>query len=100
MVRARLAVPFMRCGSAFTDRRLPVTTRSWIRKLFASRTHRTIRKAPARRQLRLELLEDRVVLSGGLDPIGRILPLHLPGVSPYGVSQTDLPAAEVTGLYH
>jgi hypothetical protein len=75
-----------------------VTTRSWIRRLFASCTPRTIRKA--RRQLRLETLEDRVVLSGGLDPIGRILPLHLPGASPYGVSQPNLPTAEVTGLYH
>ena len=77
-----------------------MTTRSWIRKLFASRTPRTIRKAPARRHLRLELLEDRVVLSGGPNPIGQILPLHPPGASPYGVSQPDLPTAEVTGLYN
>src|SRR5262245_47913651 len=34
--------------------------RSWIRKLFASRTPRTIRKAPARFQPCLENLEDRL----------------------------------------
>src|SRR5436190_20325352 len=40
-----------------------MTTRSWLRNLFASRTPRTIRKAPARRQLHLEALEERLVLN-------------------------------------
>ena len=51
-----------------------MTIRSWFRKLFASRKPRTIQKAPARRQLHLESLEDRLLLSGGPDPIGQILP--------------------------
>jgi hypothetical protein len=38
-----------------------VTTRTWLRNLFAARTPRTVRKAPARRQLHVELLEDRRV---------------------------------------
>jgi hypothetical protein len=40
-----------------------MTTRSWLRNLFASRAPRTPRKAPARRQLHLEALEDRLVLN-------------------------------------
>ena len=76
-----------------------MTIRSWLRNLFASRTSSAIRKAPARWQLHLELLEDRLVLSGGPDPIGRILPLHRPGASPFGVALADLPTAEATGLY-
>jgi hypothetical protein len=75
-----------------------MATRSWLRKLFAPRTPRTIRKAPARR-LHLESLEDRLLLSGGPDPIGQILPLYPPGATPYGVAQPDLPAAEATGFY-
>ena len=77
-----------------------MTIHSWIRKLFGTRTPRTIRKAPARRRLHLEVLEDRLVLSGDPNPLGRILPLHPPGASPYGVSRPDLPTAEVTGLYN
>src|SRR5262245_1221959 len=38
-----------------------MTTRSWIRSLLTSHTPRSIRKAPARRQLHLEPLEDRFV---------------------------------------
>src|SRR5207248_9801142 len=37
--------------------------RSWLRKLFASHTPRTVRKAPARSRLSVEILEDRLVLS-------------------------------------
>jgi hypothetical protein len=37
-----------------------MTTRSWLRKLFASRTPRTIRKGPDRCRPRLEALEDRL----------------------------------------
>src|SRR5262245_24817514 len=77
-----------------------MTIRSWLRNLFASRTPRTIRKAPARRQLHLELLEARLLLSGGPDPIGRILPLYRPSASPFGVAQADLPTAEATGFYN
>jgi hypothetical protein len=40
-----------------------MSMRSWIHKLFASRTPRTIRKAPARRRLHIEQLEDRLVLN-------------------------------------
>jgi hypothetical protein len=40
-----------------------MTTRSWLRNLFASRTPRTIRKAPARRHLQVEALEERVVMN-------------------------------------
>src|SRR5262245_4172433 len=38
-----------------------MAVRSWIRKLFSSRTPRTLRKAPARCQPSLEALEDRLV---------------------------------------
>jgi hypothetical protein len=38
-----------------------MTTRSWIRNLFESRSRRTVRKAPARRWLSLETLEERAV---------------------------------------
>jgi hypothetical protein len=41
-----------------------MTTRSWIRNLFASRTTRANRRAPARCRPSLEALEDRRVLSG------------------------------------
>src|SRR6266542_2937550 len=40
-----------------------MTMRSWIANLFASRTPRTIRKAPARYRPRLEALEDRTLLN-------------------------------------
>ena len=40
-----------------------MTVRSWLRKLFASRTPRTLRKAPARYRPSLETLEDRSLLS-------------------------------------
>src|SRR5262245_53559699 len=42
-------------------RRFPMTTRSWIRKLFARLVTRPIRKAPAATLLRVEPLEDRCV---------------------------------------
>src|SRR5262249_47478446 len=47
----------------------------------------------------LERLEDRLLMSSGPDPIGRILPLYPPGTSPYEASDADLPTAEATGLY-
>jgi hypothetical protein len=37
-----------------------MTTRSWIRTLFARPVIRTIRKAPGRCRLRVEALEDRL----------------------------------------
>src|SRR5262245_3671300 len=77
-----------------------MSTRSWLRRMFATRTPRTIRKTTPGRHPGLELLEDRVVLSGAPNPIGQILPLHAPGASPYGVSQANLLSAEVTGLYN
>jgi hypothetical protein len=40
-----------------------MTTRSWIRKLFARPGQRTIRKMPPRTRLALEALEDRMVPS-------------------------------------
>jgi hypothetical protein len=43
-----------------------VTRRSWIRNVIAPRTPRTIRKEPARSRLALEELEDRCLLSGGV----------------------------------
>src|SRR5262245_37040231 len=43
-------------------RRFPMTSRSWIRRLFA-RTPRTVRKAPARFRPCVEALEDRTVPS-------------------------------------
>ena len=70
-----------------------MTTRSWLRNLFASRTPRTIRKAPARRHLHLELLEDRLVLSGGPDPIGRMMFVnHLPSYEPQLEFERELQA--------
>jgi hypothetical protein len=47
----------------FTDWRHPMTTRSRIRSLFASRVPRTIRKASTRRRLAVEALEERTLLS-------------------------------------
>src|SRR6516225_5189939 len=52
-------------------RRLPMTTRTWIRRLFA-RKPRTVRKAPPRRRPVVEALEQRLapaayVVSSGLD---------------------------------
>src|SRR6516164_3126641 len=54
-------------------------TRSWIRKLYARLTPPTARKAPARRQLVLESLEDRAMPSVTFGPPVR-----------YGVGQTPL----------
>jgi hypothetical protein len=48
--------------------------RSWIRNLFAPRTPRASRRAPARRQLCLESLEDRIVLDGKVGGGGLIPP--------------------------
>src|SRR6266542_763268 len=45
-----------------------MASRSWIRKLFASRTPRTLRKAPARCRPSLEALEDRALLSVNFAP--------------------------------
>src|SRR5262249_62133338 len=58
-LRARLTVLPLYGRPHHFGRRFPMTTRSWIRRLFA-RTPRTIRKAPARFRPRLELLEDRL----------------------------------------
>src|SRR5262245_5800928 len=60
MVRAGVAVTLSRRGPAFSDRRLPMFPRSWIRRLFATHVPRVIRKAPARFRPRLESLEDRL----------------------------------------
>src|SRR5262249_53553602 len=43
-------------------RSFPMTTRSWIRRLF-DRTPRTLRTAPARRRPALEVLEERALFS-------------------------------------
>jgi hypothetical protein len=40
-----------------------MSTRTWLRNLFASRKPRTIRKATSRRRLAVEALDDRVMLS-------------------------------------
>ena len=45
-----------------------MTTRSWIRKLFESRRPRTLRKAPARRWLSVEALEERAVPTVSFGP--------------------------------
>src|SRR5437870_1062741 len=45
-----------------------MTARSWLRKLFASRTPRTVRKAPARYRPSLEALEDRALPSVNFAP--------------------------------
>src|SRR5262249_37753310 len=61
-LRARLVVLPLYRGPTLFGRRFPMTTRSWINKLFA-RTPRTIRKAPARFRPHIETLEDRVTPS-------------------------------------
>jgi hypothetical protein len=87
---------------------------SWIRKLFASRTPRTIRKAPARRHLHVEILEDRLVLNsytatttadliadiglanaaGGVNTIT----LTAPNSSPYALTVVNNTTHGATGL--
>src|SRR5207244_2087214 len=42
--------------------------RSWIRNLFAPRTPRTIRKAPVRKPLLVEPLEDRTLMTVSIVP--------------------------------
>ena len=63
-----------------------MTRRSWLRNVIASRTPRTIRKAPARHRLFLEALEDRCLLS--VDPI---IPKTLPDIG--GINQISGPSS-------
>jgi hypothetical protein len=74
-----------------------MTIRSWLRNLFAARTPRTIRKAPARFRPRLQSLEDRLLLSSG--PLASLLPAYPTNQSPFGTALADLPTAEVQALY-
>src|SRR5262249_1321667 len=61
-LRARIGVlPWYR-GPTLCERRFPMITRSWSKKLFA-RTPSPVRKAQARFRPRLEGLEDRTVPS-------------------------------------
>src|SRR5262249_11171055 len=45
--RARLAVPFMHCGPAFSERRLSMTTRSWLGNLLTTVLARLTRRDTA-----------------------------------------------------
>src|ERR1700722_10018414 len=63
-----------------------MTTRSWIRKVFESRRPRTLRKAPARRWLSVEALEERAVPTVSFGPA---VAYGTGGTSPKSVAVSD-----------
>jgi hypothetical protein len=63
-----------------------MTARTWIRKMFESRRPRTVRKAPARRCLSLETLEDRAVPTVSFGPA---VAYGTGGPSPHSVAVGD-----------
>ena len=90
-----------------------MTSRSWVRNLFASRTPRTIRKAPARQRLGLERLEQRIapvvtpqLLTGGILDIGfgaandmATISVAGPNIDVFdGTTHTDFAATSVNAI--
>jgi hypothetical protein len=69
-----------------------VTTRTWLRKLFASRTPCAIRKAPDRYRLSLDALEERALLSINFYPVNTVL-LNAVGPSSLALGHFRGPAA-------
>src|SRR5262245_4843652 len=82
IVHARHAVPLLHCGPAFAGRRPSMTSGSWLRNLFAFRTPRSVRKAPARFRPCLEGLENRMMLSSNLPPT--ITSISVPAIGTEG----------------